>query len=187
MHGIHGQGPQGGLKTATQITIRRHKWPDRDHYTAVATVLGSDSWGVWAGMRRGAWWYRDGQPVHQARSDLVELLPIEVGWAAEWYEQRPGGPDFELYCDVTGPLSWGGTDVTMVDLDLDVIRTFTGETRLLDEDEFELHQVELAYPASMIALARETAAQLMDRVSLRKPPFEGAHLSWFELWKRMAS
>jgi predicted RNA-binding protein associated with RNAse of E/G family len=33
----------------------------------------------------------------------------------------------------------------MVDLDLDVIRTFTGETRLLDEDEFELHRVELEF------------------------------------------
>jgi uncharacterized protein len=75
----------------------------------------------------------------------------------------------------------------MVDLDLDVIRTFAGETRLLDEDEFELHQVELGYPASLIALAAETAAQLMDRVSLRQPPFDGAHLQWFELWKRTAS
>ena len=35
----------------------------------------------------------------------------------------------------------------MVDLDFDVIRTFAGETRLLDEDEFELHRVELDYPA----------------------------------------
>jgi uncharacterized protein len=187
MRGIDGPGPQVDLKPGTPLTIRRHKWPDRDHYTAVASVLGSDSWGVWAGMRRGAWWYRDGQPVHQARSDLVELLPIEVGWAAEWYEQRPGGPDFELYCDVTGPLSWSGTVVTMVDLDLDVIRTFAGETRLLDEDEFELHRVALDYPASMVALARETAAQLMDRVSRREPPFDGSHRPWLELWKRTGS
>ena len=54
----------------------------------------------------------------------------------------------------------------MVDLDLAVIRTFSGQTRLLDEDEFELHRVELDYPAPMVDLARETAAQLMDRVSL---------------------
>jgi predicted RNA-binding protein associated with RNAse of E/G family len=31
----------------------------------------------------------------------------------------------------------------MVDLDLDVICTFSGQTRLLDEDEFELHRVDL--------------------------------------------
>jgi hypothetical protein len=105
MGGIDAPRPPVNLKPGTPITIRRHKWPDCDHYTAVASVLGSDSWGAWAGMRRGAWWYPDGQPVYQARSELVELLPIEAGWAAEWYEQRPGGPDFELYCDVTGPLS----------------------------------------------------------------------------------
>jgi Protein of unknown function (DUF402) len=105
--------------------------------SAVASVLGSDSWEVRAGMRRGAWWYRAGRPAQQARSGLVEFLPIEVGWAAEWYEQRPGGPDLELYCHITEPLSWDGAVVAMVDLDLDVTRTFSGETRLLDEDELD--------------------------------------------------
>jgi hypothetical protein len=92
MRATNGTRPQFELKPGTPGTIRRHKWPGRDHYAAVASVLGPDSWGVWAGMRHGAWWYRDGQPVQQRRSDLVEPLPIEVGWAAECNERRPGGP-----------------------------------------------------------------------------------------------
>lgn len=44
MRGIDGPGPQVDPKPGTPLTIRRQKWPGRDHYTAVASVLGSDSW-----------------------------------------------------------------------------------------------------------------------------------------------
>ena len=97
-------------------------------------------------------------------------------WSSSYPSRSAGQPSgtssdkvaLILNCTATSPgPSWDGTVVTMVDLDLDVIRTFSGETRLLDEDEFELHRVELDYPAWMIDLARQTAAQLMDRVSLR--------------------
>ena len=63
------------LHVGTRITIRRHKWPHRDHYTNTATVLGEGSWGLWAGMRGAEWWFRDGAPIQMARTDLVELLP----------------------------------------------------------------------------------------------------------------
>ena len=121
--------------------------------------LGRVGWDASRAWRTGM-----GSPPNRRARNLVQPPPVEVGWAAEWYEQRQGGPDFELYCDIIGPLSWHGTVVTMVDLDLDVIRTFSGETRLVDEDEFELHRVELDYPAWMIALACVTAAQLIDHV-----------------------
>jgi len=55
------------------------------------------------------------------------------------------------------PSLWDGTVVTSVDLDLDVIRTFSGETKLLDEDEFEEHQIELGYPEVLVVQAREVA------------------------------
>jgi uncharacterized protein len=89
--------------------------------------------------------------------------------------RSPSG-DFELYCDVTSRLSWDGGVVTMVDLDLDIIRTFSGETRLLDEDEFEAHRIELACPDILVEEARQVAAMLMRLVGARLAPFDGSHL-----------
>lgn len=149
------------------------------------SVLGEDSSGLWLGIRRGDRWLRDGQPVQAAPTDIVELIPNEIGWVAEWYEELADGPENELYCDVVGPSLWDGTVVTSVDLDLDVIRTFSGETKLLDEDEFEEHQIELGYPEVLVVQAREVASSLMRRVSDRAAPFDGSHHRWMDVWKSL--
>ena len=45
----------------------------------------------------------------------------------------------------------------MIDLDLDVARTWSGQVEILDQDEFELHQKTLQYPRDIIARAESTA------------------------------
>ena len=173
------------LRPGVEITVRRTKWPDHDHYTHTTTVLGEDSWGLWLGMRRGDSWLRDGQPIQIAPTDIVELIPNEIGWAAEWYEEGPEGPEDELYRDVVGPSVWDGTVVTTVDLDLDIIRTLSGETRLLDEDEFEAHRIELAYPDALVVQARLVASNLMRQVEGRAAPFDGSHRHWMDALKSL--
>jgi len=50
--------------------------------------------------------------------------------------------------------------------------------RLLDEDEFEEHQVLYGYPVEEIALARATADELLAMVSARQEPFGEVGESW---------
>ena len=68
--------------------------------------------------------------------------------------------------------------VTMVDLDLDVIRTRDGDLLLDDEDEFDEHRVTLGYPADVVALARRTADELMTAAAVGHEPFGPAGSRW---------
>jgi protein associated with RNAse G/E len=59
--------------------------------------------------------------------------------------------------------------VTMIDLDLDVIKRRDGTVFIDDEDEFAEHQVKYAYPADVIATARQTCDWLVQAVSTEEP------------------
>ncbi|MGW0806890.1 DUF402 domain-containing protein [Nonomuraea sp. NPDC002799] len=72
-------------------------------------------------------------------------------------------------------------EVTMLDLDLDVIRMRDGRLILDDEDEFAEHQVTLGYPPALITQAQNTAQWLLDAVGNKKGPFGGAHLKWLSM------
>jgi uncharacterized protein len=63
--------------------------------------------------------------------------------------------------------------VTVVDLDLDVVRLRNGEVRLLDQDEFRQHQVEFAYPRTLVALASRQAVDVLESVTIGSEPFGG--------------
>ena len=74
------------------------------------------------------------------------LLPPSDGWLA-WF---PEFGDFEPYVDIVAGVTRTESSVTMVDLDLDVIRRRNHEVELLDVDEFQAHQVQLGYPDDLI-------------------------------------
>jgi hypothetical protein len=88
-----------------------------------------------------------------------------------------------VYCDITTPPAWrGDAEVTMVDLDLDVVRRRPRDTvELLDEDEFVEHAARYAYPADVVAAAQGASRELLAAVASRTGPFGGAHHSWLAL------
>lgn len=98
------------------------------------------------------------------------LVPPTDGWLA-WF---PEFGDFELYVDIVVGTTRTETAVTMVDLDLDVIRRLDGTVELLDEDEFEVHQIELGYPEHVIDHAERVAAHVLTSVRAGEEPFAGA-------------
>ncbi|MEP7333660.1 MAG: hypothetical protein ABI692_16415, partial [Terracoccus sp.] len=61
-------------------------------------------------------------------------------------------------------------EVTMVDLDLDVILTREGHLFVDDEDEFEQHRAVLGYPPEVISLAVRTARDVLDAVGADVSP-----------------
>jgi len=107
---------------------------------------------------------------------FVQLFPRDGWFVSVW--NATGG--METYVDVATPPQWPSEDhVTMVDLDLDVIRFRDGNVVLDDEDEFEEHRIEYGYPDDVVARARSTAEYLMDAVRSGAEPFGAASESWF--------
>lgn len=103
---------------------------------------------------------------------LVGLMLVPP--ADDWLAWFPEFGDFELYVDIVSGTERSETAVTTVDLDLDVIRRRDGTIELLDVDEFELHQVELAYPSELIDHAERAAQRVLAAVRGGEEPFAGS-------------
>ncbi|WP_327086526.1 YgaC family protein [Nonomuraea sp. NBC_01738] len=147
------------------------------HWHHPAERLGEDEHGVWIGCRAGTVGAKgDGPPVLW---DLpfVMLFPRDQWWVA-LFNAEPHRT--AIYVDVTTVPEWRDDEVTMVDLDLDVIRKRNGTVFLDDEDEFVEHQVKYAYPAEVIMAAEQAAQELMKAVTEGRGPFDGAHEGWLD-------
>lgn len=148
------------------------------HWNHPGTVLGEDDHGVWVGVPAGTTARKGEDPPVQWKNTVIMLFPRDGWWTASFH-LPPHRTD--VYVDVTTVPQWRDGEVTMVDLDLDVILLRDGRLFLDDEDEFAEHQVLLGYPPEVIARAEETARWLMDAVGSGRQPFGGAHARWIPL------
>lgn len=153
-----------------EIWIERRKWPAAPHYGHSGWVLGEDEHGLWLELRVGSPVYRGDDVLFHGTNGGVMLVPPTDGWLA-WF---PEFSDFDLYVDIVSGTTRTDTSVTMVDLDLDVIRWPDGSVELVDVDEFDAHQVELGYPAELVAHAEQTAEQVLAAVRSGEEPFAGS-------------
>lgn len=144
--------------------------------------LGEDEHGLWLWSPSGSPAQRGDEPVRYSKSINVKLIPEAKWWTAIWSWQKPD----ELYVDIITPPQWSGSTVTMVDIDLDVVRWSDGRVEVLDEDEFEVHQARYDYPERLIETARATTAQLAVAVEERHEPFGDVGDSWVKMAIRLA-
>ena len=159
----------------TKVWIERTKWPDRPHYAHDGWVLGEDEHGLWLELRTGGPVYRGDKVLFHGKRGGLMLVPPDAGWLA-WF---PASGSFDLYVDIVTPPVVTADRVSMVDLDLDVIRWADGRIELVDVDEFEAHQVELGYPAEVIEEAARQAEAVLDAVRRGDEPFAGiAAAAW---------
>jgi len=159
-----------------------HRQQRQPHWEATLTLLGEDEHGVWLGGRAGVTYSKPGESFDTTGASTV-LVPRERPWVATFY----GGADFghvhdcRVYVDMTTHAVWSqdGAVVTMVDLDLDVIQHNDGSVHVDDEDEFGIHQVELAYPPEIIAMAERSRDEVLHAIRHGSAPFdELTHLPW---------
>jgi protein associated with RNAse G/E len=131
------------------------------HWHLMTRWLGEDEHGVWTGAARPTTMRKGDGPAVILDYASVMLFPHDAWWTAS-FNDVPART--EIYCDITTPVRWPSrTEVTMIDLDLDVCRTRRGTVELLDEDEFACHQVRYGYPADVIGQAERSAAWLRQR------------------------
>jgi uncharacterized protein len=180
----------------TDIRVVYTKYDGSLHWHQTMTRLGEDEHGVWLGGPPGRQAQRGDEPPVTFRQASVLLVRPNAWWTAS-FNAWPCWT--EIYCDVTSPVSWSEPDqVTMIDLDLDVIRRFRRlsaprrRTELLDEDEFAEHQRRYGYSEDVIAAARASSQWLARALVDGTEPFATAYRPWLAQvrpsrlpWKRV--
>ncbi|GAA1987980.1 hypothetical protein GCM10009817_31910 [Terrabacter lapilli] len=184
--------PSGGLAVGTPVAGRFTKWGGGRHWEWEGRYLGADEHGHWWYAPAGTWCARPGAEF-VAPSAWVSLAPHTGAYAVGFY---PEDREVSVYVDMTTEPVWqrraggaGGAggdgddggpewEVTMVDLDLDVVLTRDGHLYVDDEDEFAEHQVELAYPAQVVALAERWRDIVFAAVAAGEEPFAGVGHEW---------
>ncbi|HEY3530717.1 MAG TPA: DUF402 domain-containing protein [Nocardioides sp.] len=168
-----------GFELGDPIRIEMTKWVDLPHWHIPGRWLGSDDHGDWIGIPAGSRMVRPGADVLSA-FDQVGLVPapgtdVERAFLATFHAD---GAPTQVYVDMATPPVWNASTIRTVDLDLDVLRRLDGSVVVDDEDEFAEHQVELGYPAEIVALAEASRDRVHAAILAGDPPYDGSHRRW---------
>jgi len=149
------------------------------HWHQTMQYLGRDRHGTWLGAPAGLVAYRGHDYSIVIEEPQVMVFPDDAWWTAV-FNAAPA--ETAVYCDITTPPRWPSPDeVTMVDLDLDVLRRRTdGRVVVVDQDEFAEHQIRYAYPAEVIEGAQKATDWLVETITADQEPFARDYLAWFE-------
>ncbi|MFI6325903.1 DUF402 domain-containing protein [Nonomuraea sp. NPDC050556] len=159
----------------TEVRVVYTKYDGSLHWNHTGRLLGEDEHGVWVGCTAGTMASKGHEPPVTYDLAFVILFPRDEWWTALFNAE---GHKMDIYCDITTVPVWLDNEVTMVDLDLDVVLRNSGKLYVDDEDEFAEHQVLMRYPPHVVAAAEASAEWLMKAVAEKQGPFGGAHLPW---------
>jgi len=167
--------------TGREVRVVYTKYDGSLHWHYTMRYLGEDSHGVWLGALAGTQSQRGSEPPIVLQQPWVQLIPRGQQWWTAVFNGAPAAT--EIYCDIGSPARWVDPDqVTMADLDLDVVRLRADrQVLLLDEDEFAAHRVRYGYPAEVVRQAEQAAAWLLAAISAGGEPFAADYLGWLEM------
>lgn len=162
------------------IRLTFRKYDNSLHWHSVVRHLGEDEHGIWLGWGRNQQMARGAEPPIIAKAASVQLIRRKDWWTGRFLTKPDG---LHVYCDITTVAEWTATDeVTLIDLDLDVLSFRDGRPPMIDdEDEFLEHQQRYGYPREVIDTARTTADELLEAVRANEEPFKSAYLRWLDL------
>lgn len=173
--------PVGPDSPGTPVHVDYRKWDGSPHWQSDGTVLGADEHGCWVGFPQGTHFERPGA-AFDIECDSVSLFP-DAGYTPAF--NQPGGRPEQVvvYVDITTPPVWsraadGGWQVTMIDLDLDVVQRANGFTYVDDEDEFAEHQRKFGYPDDVIQQAEADTRAVFDTLRDSRAPFDDTGRQW---------
>ena len=165
--------------TGRDVRLVFTKYDGSLHWHQTMQYLGEDEHGVWLGARAGLTAQRGDEPPIRFEAPSVQLVPAGQWWTAVFNDPPTWS---EVYCDISTPPRWvSPAEVTMVDLDLDVVR-LRPDSRVFvdDEDEFAEHQVRYGYSFDVISHAEQAAASLLAAVTASLEPFGTASAAWLD-------
>jgi uncharacterized protein len=163
------------------VRLAFRKYDGSLHWHNTMTRLGEDRHGIWLGGPRGLISRKGehGPPVMAEHAQVVLIQP-DAWWTAA-FNAAPFST--EIYVDVTTPPVWTSpSEVTMVDLDLDVLRFRADRSVLIvDQDEFAEHQIRYGYPPDIIAAAEKSADWLHGVLGDGTEPFATDYRTWLAM------
>lgn len=162
---------------ADDVQVVFRKYDGSLHWHFPGRRLGSDEHGVWVGLAAGTIARRASEPAVTWHDAAVMCFPYDAWWTAA-FNATPHRT--LLYCDIATVPVWNGAEVTMIDLDLDVIQRRDGTIYIDDEDEFAEHQVRYGYTDDVIKQAQATCDRLADSVRAGDEPFGSVYHSWLD-------
>lgn len=154
------------------------KFDGRPHRQVTGRLLGEDSFGTWIATPAGSrvTFHYGGKRPRLTRADAVRLLPVGGWWMALFLAEPD---DRDLYCDIATPARWTGPgEITVVDLDIDLVRYRDGRVAVEDEDEFARHRVTFGYPGDVVAAALAATDALRTALTANTEPFAGHYRTW---------
>jgi uncharacterized protein len=174
-----GRGIELHFVTHRDVRVVYTKFDGSLHWHHTMQYLGEDEHGTWLGASAGMASRRGDEPPVIFRARTVQLFPVGLWWTAAFHATPERT---EIYCDITSPPEWTEENcVTMVDLDLDVLRVRANQQVLLvDEDEFAAHRVRYGYPPDVIRNAEQAAAWLQAAIGDGAEPFAGGYHRWLD-------
>ena len=167
------------------VDVVLRKYDERPHRRTTTRRLGEDEFGVWLGSPRGTvvtYSYGAKKP-ERTRHAAVRVIPPGRWWCAIFFAE-PSTRD--VYCDIIAPARWESpAEVTLVDLDLDVLRYRPGgRVEVEDEDEFRRNTDVFGYPPDVVAEATAAAQELRTALTADVEPFATHWRRWMELLSR---
>jgi uncharacterized protein len=166
------------------VNVVLTKWGQHPHWQFGTERLGQDEHGVWLGARAGRQMSRPGESV-TLDYDSVMVVPPRQPYVATFNAARHRArSECAIYVDITTPAQWYDNDVTMVDLDLDVVVGWDGSVFVDDEDEFRDHQSLYAYPDDVIEMARRSCDSMLAAVQSVEEPFRTVGRRWLTRMNR---
>ncbi|WP_248924467.1 DUF402 domain-containing protein [Paenibacillus hamazuiensis] len=155
----------------TRITVQALKYGNRLHYEWNTKLLeATDSHIVVLGEYGRELHHHTKGKIFTTENWTIELFPFDL-WFTVSADVR-NGVLYQYYCNINEPAVLRGTNVSFVDLDLDLVYR-NGEWKVVDEDEFAANAVKFGYPEELIRRAREELKNLQHRVNAGLYPFDG--------------
>lgn len=156
--------------SVSQVRVVVSKWGGRPHWEYDAIRLGNDLHGTWLGIPFGTLMSRPGATFRTDQGSVM-LVPPASPFVATFYDEG-GSSVCAIYVDVTTPPTWDGSTLRMVDLDLDVVKGWTGRVWIDDEDEFADHRTRFGYPTEIVSMALDSCDDVLKSVESRAAPYD---------------
>ncbi|MFO7299036.1 MAG: DUF402 domain-containing protein [Actinomycetes bacterium] len=171
------------------VVVQFLKYPDHLHWGFEALWLGEDEHGTWCYFPPGSRRWKGEVEWKPTVGDAVACAPHE-GWWHLHYNGLASERETDLthFVDITTQPRWVTPDrYEMVDLDLDVVVRLDGSVEIVDEDEFEEHQVTYGYTPDMVARAAAEARFVAIALEQHTEPFYEVAEAWLRRGRELSA
>ncbi len=162
--------PDAEIENLPRIIVRACKYDGTEHRRWEASLL----------HRADSLLVLDAKFETEVRHPLLGTIArgtasIEYYWLDRWYNVfrflEPDGRLRNYYCNVNVPPVYDGSELSFVDLDMDILVAPDLSYKVLDEDEFAVNARRYNYPAEVRAGAHRALAELKLMIESRQFPF----------------